>query len=317
MILSKLSPLTSQRAICDNSIIQKILPQLKKDQIFVDTSWLEVEYLKKLNLHSGATAVCYSGVDWENTKCVDRRLHAHRYIVEHTKNQIHIGNSNGSNYFNWWIEFIRQNSTYFFDERYINTPDCEYLYMCLNRKAHEHRLLLLNLLKSKNLLANGIVSHPDLPIDESLIFVPNDGDGENNSSRINDIFSLGDPQLWNKHFINVVTETVIHTDVMISEKTWKPIIGLRPFLVLGDYTLYKKLHEFGIDTFDDVFGQWYLEPSWEKRADAITDILLNFEKNTSLLNQLWLDLKTRLLSNRQQFIDLQFINLTKISNLSL
>ena len=50
----------------------------------------------------------------------------------------------------------------------------------------------------------------------------------------------------------VVTETTIHSDVLLSEKTFKPIIGLRPFLILGDQNLYKKLVEMGFDVFEDM-----------------------------------------------------------------
>ena len=67
--------------------------------------------------------------------------------------------------------------------------------------------------------------------------------GVNDNHLANDIISLGDPNYWNKHFCAVVTESVMHSDVFLSEKTFKPLIGLRPFIILGDGGLYDKLKE--------------------------------------------------------------------------
>lgn len=317
MALSKVTE-NCPRMHCDDSVIQTVLSQLKPHHIFVDTTWITVDYVKTLGLTKSSTAVCYAGFDWENTTCIEQSLEAHRYIKEHTSGQVHIGNYNGSYYFNWCAEFIRQYPKYFFDQRYLVEPNCEYLYLCLNRKPHEHRLFILDLLQNQNLMDLGLVSTPTRALDENLIFNEPDRDPETRSrNRNHDGYSLGDPDLWNRYFVNVVTETTIHTNVLISEKTWKPIIGLRPFLILGDYKVYEKLQQLGFDTFDDIFGTWYYDPEWQNRARSIVDILQNFEKSPSKLNQLWVSLKPRLVANRQRFIDFQLENLHKINNLNL
>ena len=72
--------------------------------------------------------------------------------------------------------------------------------------------------------------------------------------------------------MNIVSETTTGSQdkgVFISEKTFKPIIGKRPFIVLGDYNLYKKLHDWGIDTFDDILGDGYKEKSPLDRVEWI------------------------------------------------
>lgn len=318
ILLSKLRQ-DCTRSRCDNTILHAIKTQLVPNQVLVDTTWITVDYVKSLNLNQTSTAICYSGIDWENTTCIDERLHAHQYIKENSGHQLHIGNADGPYYFNWCVEFIRQHPEYFFDDRYTIPPDCEYLYMCLNRKPHAHRIYLLDLLENQNLVKFGIVSKPGelSQFSETLICPIEVDDPESSNEKVNDIQSLGDTALWNKHFINVVTETTIHTNVMLSEKTWKPIVGLRPFLILGDYNIYKKLHKLGFDTFDDLFGLWYQDSNWENRADSIANILLNFEKDTSALNRLWLKIKPRLLLNRQRFVDFQLENLHKIQNLNL
>jgi hypothetical protein len=71
----------------------------------------------------------------------------------------------------------------------------------------------------------------------------------------NDIYSLGDLNVWNSHFLNIVTETLEGASypTWITEKTLKPIIGARPFIIYGDPAIYTVLEKFGFETFlDDI-----------------------------------------------------------------
>ena len=67
----------------------------------------------------------------------------------------------------------------------------------------------------------------------------------------NDIYSLGDLKVWNSHFLNIVTETLEGSSypTWITEKTFKPIIGGRPFVLYGDHEIYNVLKKFGFETF--------------------------------------------------------------------
>ncbi len=69
----------------------------------------------------------------------------------------------------------------------------------------------------------------------------------------NDIYSLGDIDVWNSHFLNIVTETLDGSSypTWISEKTIKPMIGSRPFVIYGDPNIVDVLHSYGLETFDD------------------------------------------------------------------
>jgi hypothetical protein len=58
------------RAPVDDYIINLIKQQLNDNQIFIDTGWLDQEYVESLNLNKEQTAVLYSGIDWENTTCI-------------------------------------------------------------------------------------------------------------------------------------------------------------------------------------------------------------------------------------------------------
>jgi len=300
----------------DNKIKQLIISQLNSEYIFVNTTWIEDEQKLRNILNIDKIAVCYSGPDWENTQCVDIRRKAHEIILKNSKSVIHIGNTRGQNYFNFWAEFIRQNPTGFFNNVYIGEPDFNKLFMCLNRKPHSHRLFLTKLLEDKNIIDDGYVSiyrdSNPLILEENLSKLVTLGDQSvvDSIPVNNDIVTLGDPKYWNSHFLNIVTETTVHTDVFISEKTWKPIIGLRPFLILGDYNIYNQLHEIGIDTFDDLFGKWYADTNWEKRAEYIVDIL-NFYKDKDI-HAIYKKIFPRLENNRKCFINFLGNNMEKI-----
>ena len=302
----------------DQHIEDTIILSLPADCVFINTTWLEINSELISTFDKNKTAVCYSGPDWENTKCIDIRKDAHKLISDNFKKVIHIGNTRGKFYFNFWAEFIRQNSDSFFNEVYISKPNFKKLYICLNRKPHYHRLFLVDLLEKYNLLSNGYVSvhreHNPIYLKEQLLEKVSRANKSivDNIPIDNDIVSLGDPNIWNSYFINVVTETTVHTDVFISEKTWKPIIGLRPFLILGDYHIYNHLKELGFDTFDDLFGTWYSSKNWEKRAKSIVDIL-NFYKNKDI-NRIYDQILDRLMNNRKQFFEVVRHNLDYIEN---
>lgn len=288
----------------DRSIKDRIISSLSDDFVFINTTWIEKDSDLRSVVSSEKISICYSGPDWENTNCIDIRRQAHRYIRENSRDVIYIGNTRGKFYFNFWAEFIRINSVGFFDDRYIQDPRFEKTYMCLNRKPHSHRVFLVDKLNSKGLIDRGLVSFGEqLTIKESLDDIISLGEQavHGTMSIKNDIVTLGDANNWSKCFINVVSETTVHTNLFISEKTWKPIIGMRPFLILGDQNIYIHLKELGFDTFDDIFGTWWQDDNWQHRAVSITDILDNFDLKDCQSS--YRSIYHRLLKNRQRFFE--------------
>ena len=72
----------------------------------------------------------------------------------------------------------------------------------------------------------GDVENPVL-LDADIVNV-HDNAVSGNVGITNDIHSFGHNANWNNHFLNIVSETTTYTDVFITEKTFKPIIGERP-----------------------------------------------------------------------------------------
>ena len=74
-------------------------------------------------------------------------------------------------------------------------------------------------------------------------------------------------ELWQSCFLHVVSETVFfHEKLHLTEKIFKPIVSLRPFVLLGAYKNLEYLKTYGFKTFDKWIDESYDdEPDNEKR----------------------------------------------------
>jgi len=312
----------------DQTIKSRIISQLDSDDLFVNTTWIELDTdLLSLLDKRPNRIICYSGTDWENTVC---RKPVHDFLSKY--NTVYIGNKNNEYYFSFWLDFVYDHMSKYQTFDPFNF-DITKTFMCLNRKPHVHRIELVKELYNKNLQHSGYLSlgtfpNNGVPWDYKELNVPimleNDVKNVEGDHAVsgtaggitNDITGLGHPENWNSHFLNVVTETTIHTNVFLSEKIFKPILGMRPFVVLGDDAVYDKLHEWGFDTFDDILGTGYKGKYHTDRIDWILDIVYNLNREKSL-NKLLSSLKTRLEFNNNQFRHIALSNKEKIYNLGL
>lgn len=75
-----------------------------------------------------------------------------------------------------------------------------------------------------------------------------------------DTFSTNgmDPLLYQQTFLQVVTETVYHYPVpFVSEKTAKPLVNKRPFVIVGSVGSLANLRKLGFKTFSDFWNEDY------------------------------------------------------------
>tara|TARA_B100001287_G_scaffold276771_1_gene289338 strand:- start:3266 stop:4264 length:999 start_codon:yes stop_codon:yes gene_type:complete len=284
---------------------------------FVNSTWIEhdstLERIKNFD-----NVIVYSGPDWENTNCIPLRRNAHQFLEDNNRNVVHVGNTYGPNYFSYWLYFVYEHLDRFLPDNFDYTLNSNHkTYMCLNRKPHNHRIQLMEKLYENKLLDAGHTSlgtfddwQNKSKFDKLPIVLDVDKEytlGNEIAGDVgipNDILSLGNNNLWCDHFLNVVTETVIHSDVFVSEKTYKPILGLRPFVILGDDRIYDVLHDYGIDTFDDIFGKWYTDKNYENRINSIVDIISSMESyGAEKRNKLFKSLESRLMDNRMKLIE--------------
>ena len=196
-------------------------------------------------------------------------------------------------------------------------------FMCLNGKDKKHRRHMLNVIYEHELEEHGSISYvcydgidstlnndaiggDDLPIilDQSIHQV-----------RKNDRYM--NPELYNNCWINIVTEAFPHVeqDLFITEKTFKPMLQLQPFLIQGNRYTLKKLQEFGFKTFPTLFDESYDDlPTVEERTEAIGIQLSKWCKRTykkEMIKSVWDDL----LHNQQMLLNTE-LDLTRSAYLA-
>jgi hypothetical protein len=88
-------------------------------------------------------------------------------------------------------------------------------------------------------------------------------------------FMQNDHELHQQSFLQIVTETVYdYPTVFYSEKTFKPIVNKRPFVMLGATGSIKHLQDMGFKTFNNFWSEDYdsiQDP--EKRLLSVFEIV--------------------------------------------
>lgn len=135
-------------------------------------------------------------------------------------------------------------------------------FLCYNRKPHWHRLQLLSEMRSNGCVTSGVVTMGDTS-GQAQLALPNDvspsciapNPGADQYGIGNDIMSLGNIAVWNQCLLTVVTETVYDVDTtwFVSEKIYKPLVGLRPFLVYAPNGAQTWLQHIGIEPYTQDF----------------------------------------------------------------
>jgi len=156
-------------------------------------------------------------------------------------------------------------------------------FLCYQRKPTNHRPEIYQRLKDRN----GIVTLGSLDFDFNKEIVDSDHmidvDYERNPEKAPkcrlDIDTVGNPDIWDQCFLNFVSETVAHPDgKFISEKTFKPIMGKRPFITFGAKPgYYQVLKNRGYETFEDDFPSVVGSDDMDS-VDRLADFLETFDK---------------------------------------
>ena len=135
------------------------------------------------------------------------------------------------------------------------------LFVCYNNTIRLHRTLLINQLEAHDLLEKGVVTYklcrPDLVDEEDFVlhFMP----------AINHF-----PRSYFKGLIDIVTESrYLPGEHYLSEKTFKPLIGLKPFLVLSAQGYHTWLERKGIKKYNIFDYSFDNEPKLEDRVEGI------------------------------------------------
>lgn len=275
---------------------QRLLTNLTpNNSVIVDSTWYTDEYHLVVK-------------DYITTNSPDKVILVSFYDA-HIVNQsrfdrpvYEVGYYNSPYFIDFWAHFVRDHYHLPGDSELLDHKTITMPYLSYNRKPHEHRLELYNNLVDCGIVDQGIVTmdkHRQLDQDVSeLSTAPNSG-----SVIVNNIQSLGRTDLWCSSFLNIVTETWfdINRVHFVSEKIYKPIVGLRPFFVYADDLGQKWLHDRGFKTFEEDFRDIYPDTITKENLVDFLVTLCEVSKNTSWLQTKFLSLVPKLIHNRDRF----------------
>jgi len=207
-----------------------------------------------------------------------------------------------------------------YTEAELLLQQAKWIFINYNRKPRQHRIDLTTKILDNGLDKYGIMTlgKNDLTYSRgldsvSLLLGEDDYTIEGNwgmDDRFgipHDIHTLGNMDYWQNHFLNIVGETEFlpWDSMFISEKTWKPIIGLRPFVLNGQTKIYKYLRDNGFYTFNHYWPHIEMEelPEFEVHNSLINVIkFLSTLSNTTLL-EMYADMLPVLEHNRNRFFE--------------
>lgn len=294
-----------ERELVDSLVknINKQYPNLKK--VIAVTSWHEpswlVSQIKEIN--ADITVLC---------SLTDPIGPIENLLDQLPGRIILVGYVDGEYYYDFWaVSCSKFFKKYTLEE--LHPTQFDNLFLNYNRKPHRHRTELIKQFEQFDLIKHGCVTlgdsnytvHDDL--NQYLEYGANDVVGDVGIP--NDVYSLGQLKIWNTSFINVVSETQYEfsKNVFLSEKIFKPIIGLRPFIINGSPGIYRVLKKAGFDCFDDLFLVADLEKEdngggWKfDNHNYIIESLLKFKDKN--LTELYYQIEPRLLHNRNLFYE--------------
>ena len=242
-------------------------------------------------------------------------------ISNHTgaKQTFYLGNFDTQHQFTFIATLLPK---YFqlYTEAELLIQQAKWIFINYNRKPRPHRIDLTLKMLDHGLDKYGIITlgknDPTYSIRSdsvSLLLGEDDYDIEGNwgmDDRFgipHDIHTLGNMDYWQNHFLTVVGETEFlpWDNMFITEKTWKPIIGLRPFVLNGQTKIYKYLRDNGFHTFNHYWSHIEMEelPEVEVHNSIINVIkFLSTLSNTTLL-EIYSDMLPALKHNRNRFFE--------------
>jgi len=175
-------------------------------------------------------------------------------------------------------------------------------FLCFNRRYSDHRLLLFLSLSKKNLLDQCYISMAKTQPEANRTFKenvkyllsrinpynfePNDViEADNKLPLVLDSEDFSrypmeqtiDPvrDLYKNSLVNIITETYFFSNIIhITEKTFKPIAFMQPFVMVGSYGSLKHIKEMGFKTFGEFWDESYdLEKDDVKRFTMIMSVI--------------------------------------------
>lgn len=180
-------------------------------------------------------------------------------------------------------------------------------FLNLNRRWHDHRVIMLLELYKRNMLDNSFVSfnstNPDNPmhaIQGTLGYVNSKYNIHLNNAEITELsrklplildtknfsnFPMEDSgenmmKFYDNSLINLISETGFFTNIIhLTEKTMKPIMYKQPFIFVGPPGCLKALKNMGFRTFNHIWDETYdIIEDHTQRMKTVLDLISYIDK---------------------------------------
>ena len=182
----------------------------------------------------------------------------------------YLGNFDSPHQFNFFAPIITEKFKQYSDQELLLT-DLQYLFVNYNRKPKQHRVEFVKQLIAQGLDKLGTVTlGTDSTNDLLLTLGEKDKDYQKHgNSQVHwgqyglphDMYSLHRMDIWSKTFlyINAATEFNPINDLFCQQDTFKPMLGLRPFVINGVQRTYRWLRLNGFKTFNHYWSHIPIE----------------------------------------------------------
>jgi hypothetical protein len=211
-----------------------------------------------------------------------------------------------------------------FKNNIVNSTIYDNSFICLNRRPRPHRIAVLTLLheyRKQGILTMGIgdagnnsFSYEKLMPEfrHSYKYLSNIYDTLNIRQHLPYMYdvdtSIETPvedrniDKFLNSYLHIVTETLISNNpnqIFFSEKTFKPIIFMRPFVLINRVNSLKELKKMGFETFGDIIDESYDDIyDNEQRVIAAIDAAIDFFTKPKIeLNKILISILDRLEHN--------------------
>jgi hypothetical protein len=214
----------------------------------------------------------------------------------------------GPSDFWYWLHILARE----FRHALCDLENVTYKALCYQRKPHLHRLHLYDCLSD---LPDIFITCGTRDYDTSMahnvpdykeiydVHIPEE---YTNKLPPHDIYSLGNQDIWNSSFLNIVSESFCWYDQsnpytpFFSEKTIKPLVGKRPFLIYGINEKISSdfLKKHGFETFEQEFcvGEHY---NIDSQSNSIRVCIQDLKKESIM--GMYQDLKEKIDHNYHNF----------------
>jgi len=170
-------------------------------------------------------------------------------------------------YVDFWALFMEQYFQSYTDQQLLPT-NFEHIFLSYNRKPHDHRVYLYESIHGNaqhcvDVSRHGLITlgntadsvhqYGVVSFDDNITGIKQDENlGDDCYGIKGTATALGNMNVWRSSFLQVVAETTAYPYQIpfVTEKAYKAILGLRPFVVYGDVGYSDYLHSNGFKTFN-------------------------------------------------------------------